>query len=158
MKSVKHIWMRRLSIRRTWRWGKSLFVNSSVSKLLILWAVLTFFVLAKYGYFWTIYLESMDTWQATRQAIHLVQTKGSVLTDNSLATHLAHRSTIKLLHQVSTEQDLTEFDYVLLNLRHPWHDTKQTAMSVTAQLKKSPLFKISYEKDDVLLFQKYAIK
>ncbi|MDQ2099042.1 MAG: DUF2079 domain-containing protein [Tychonema bourrellyi B0820] len=132
--------------------------NSQVSKLLILWAILTFLVLAKYGYFWTVYLESMDTWQATRQAIYLVQTKGSVLTDNSLATHLAHRSKIKLLHQVSTEQDLREFDYVLLNLRHPWPDTKQTAISVVAQLKKSPLFKISYEKDDVLLFQKYAIK
>ena len=158
IKSVKHIWIRRLSIHRSWKWGKSLFANSFVSKLLIVWALLTFLALAKYGYFWTVYLESMDTWQATRQAIHLVQTKGSLLTDNSLAPHLAHRSTIKLLHQVSTEQDLTKFDYVLLNLRHPWHDTKETAMSVTAQLKKSPLFKISYEKDDVLLFQKYAIK
>lgn len=158
MKSVKHIWMRRLSIRRSWRWGKSLFANSLVSKMLILWGILTFLILAKYGYFWTVYLESMDTWQATRQAINLVQTKGSVLTDNSLATHLAHRSTIKLLHQVSTEQDLTEFDYILLNLRHPWHDTQETAISVATQLKKSPLFKISYEKDDVLLFQRYTIK
>jgi hypothetical protein len=77
-----------------------------------------------------------------------------VLTDNSLATHLAHRQTIKLLHQVANGQSLNEFEYVLLNLRHPWHDTADTAVSVAAQLKKSPDFNISYQQDDVLLFQK----
>lgn len=154
LKSVKHIWIRRLWIRRIWRWVKSLFANSLVSKLLILWALLTFLVLAKYGYFWTVYLESMDTWLATRQAINLVQTKGSVLTDNSLAPHLAHRSTIKLLHQVSNQRNLREFEYVLLNLRHPWHDTKETAASVASELKNSDLFKISYQRDDVFLFQR----
>ncbi len=152
IKSIKHIWMRRLSIRRSWRWGKLLFAN--LSKLLILWSILSFLILAKYGYFGTIYLESLDTWQATRQAINLVQTKGNVLTDNSLATHLAHRTTIKLLHQVANGQSLNEFEYVLLNMRHPWHDTADTAVSVVTQLKKSAEFKISYQQDDVFLFQK----
>jgi len=156
IKSVKHIWMRRLSIRRSWMWGKLLFTN--LSKLLILWSLLSFLILAKYGYFGTIYLESLDTWQATRQAINRVQTKGNVLTDNSLATHLAHRSTIKLLHQVANGQSLNEFEYVLLNLRHPWHDTADTAVSVAAQLKQSPEFKISYQQDDVWLFQKIRPK
>ncbi|MEG3976343.1 DUF2079 domain-containing protein [Microcoleus sp. herbarium8] len=152
IKSVKHIWMRRLSIHRSWRWGKLLFAN--LSKSLILWSLLSFLILAKYGYFGTIYLESLDTWQATRQAINRVETKGNVLTDNSLATHLAHRKTIKLLHQVANGQSLNEFEYVLLNLRHPWPDTADTAVSVAAQLKKSPEFKISYHEDDVFLFQK----
>jgi uncharacterized membrane protein len=155
-KSVKHIWIRRLWIPRSWRWGKWVFAN--LSKLLILWSILTFLIMAKYGYFWTVYLESIDTWQATRQAINLVQTKGSVLTDNSIAPHLAHRSTIKLLHQVSHEKDLAEFEYVLLNLRHPWHDTADTAARVAAQLKSSDRFKISYQRDDVFLFHKSAIK
>ncbi|WP_293331708.1 DUF2079 domain-containing protein [Microcoleus sp. CAWBG58] len=152
LKSVKHIWMSRLWIRRSWRWGKLLFAN--VSKLLVLWSFLSFLILAKYGYFGTIYLESLDTWQATRQAINRVQTQGNVLTDNSLATHLAHRTTIKLLHQVTNGQSLNEFEYVLLNMRHPWHDTADTAASVVTQLKKSPLFQISYQQDDVFLFQK----
>lgn len=152
IKSVKHIWMRRLSIHRSWRWGKLLFAN--LSKLLILWSLLSFLILAKYGYFGTIYLESLDTWQATRQAINRVQTKGNVLTDNSLATHLAHRQTIKLLHQVANGQSLNEFDYVLLNLRHPWRDTADTAVSVAAQLKNSPLFTINYQQNDVFLFEK----
>jgi uncharacterized membrane protein len=150
LKSVKYVW-----IRRSWRWGKLVFANWS--RLLILWALLTFLIMAKYGYFWTVYLESIDTWQATRQAINLVQTKGSLLTDNSLAPHLAHRSTIKLLHQVSNGQNLNEFEYVLLNLRHPWHDTADTAVRVASQLKNSDLFKISYQQDDVFLFQKSAI-
>jgi uncharacterized membrane protein len=154
LKSVKHIWIRRLWIRRSWRWGKLLFAN--VSKLLILWSFLSFLILAKYGYFGTIYLESLDTWQATRQAINKVQTQGNVLTDNSLATHLAHRSTIKLLHQVANGQNLNEFEYVLLNMRHPWHDTADTAASVVAKLKSSHEFKISYQQDDVFLFQKIS--
>ncbi|WP_293122044.1 DUF2079 domain-containing protein [Microcoleus sp. bin38.metabat.b11b12b14.051] len=154
LKSVKHIWSHRLLIRRTWKGGKLLFANSLLAKLLILWSLLTFLVLAKYGYLWTTYLGYLDTWQATRQAINLVQTKGNVLTDNSLAPHLAHRSTIKLLHQVANGQSLNEFEYVLLNLRHPWHDTADTAASVAAQLKQSPLFKISYQQDDVWLFEK----
>jgi uncharacterized membrane protein len=153
-KSVKHIWMRRLWIPRFWRWGKSLFANYRVSKLLILWALLTFLILAKYGYFWTVYLKSGDTWQATRQAINLVQTKGSVLTDNSLAPHLAHRSNLKLLHQVANQRNLQEFDYILLNLRHPWPDTQEVAVSVTSELKGSDEFKISYQRDDVFLFQR----
>ncbi len=154
IKSVKHIWRRRLSIRRSWRWGKLLFAN--VSKLLILWSFLTFLILAKYGYFGTIYLESLDTWQATRQAINRVQTQGNLLTDNSLATHLAHRATIKLLHQVANGQSLNEFEYVLLNMRHPWHDTADTAANVVAKLKSSPEFKISYQQNDVFLFHKIS--
>ncbi len=152
IKYVKRIWTNRIWVHRSWRGGKLVFAH--LSKLLIFWSLLTFLILAKYGYFWTIYLESLDTWQATRQAINLVQTKGNVLTDNSLATHLAHRSTIKLLHQVAKGQSLNEFEYVLLNLRHPWHDTADAAVSVAAELKKSPLFQISYQQDDVWLFQK----
>lgn len=151
IKYIKHIWIRRLWIRRSWNWVKLLFAN--LSKLLILWSLLSFLIFAKYGYFWTVYLESIDTWQATRQAIHLVQTKDNLLTDNSIAPHLAHRSTIKLLHQVANGQDLNKFEYVLLNLRHPWHDTADTAARVAAQLKSSDRFKISYQQDDVFLFE-----
>jgi len=154
IKSVQHIWTHRIWLRRSWRSGKLLFANSLLSKLLILWSLVTFLALAKYGYFGTVYLDSLDTWQSTRQAINRVQTKGNVLTDNSLASHLAHRQTIKLLHQVANGQSLNEFDYVLLNLRHPWHDTADTAVSVAAQLKKSPLFTINYQQDDVFLFEK----
>jgi uncharacterized membrane protein len=152
VKSVRHIWMKRLWFRRLWNWGKLLFAN--LSKLLLLWSVLMFLILAKYGYFWTVYLESIDTWQATRQAINLVQTKGNVLTDNSLAPHLAHRTTIKLLHQVASGQSLNEFEYVLLNLRHPWPDTADTAASIAMQLNKSAVFEIGYQQDDVFLFRK----
>ncbi|WP_228042376.1 MULTISPECIES: DUF2079 domain-containing protein [unclassified Tychonema] len=154
IKSVKRIWKHRIWVRQSRKSGKLLFTNSWLSKLLILWALITFLALAKYGYFGTIYLESLDTWQATRQAINRVETKGNVLTDNSLATHLAHRKTIKLLHQVANGQSLNEFEYVLLNLRHPWPDTADTAVRVAAQLKNSPEFKISYQQDDVFLFER----
>ncbi|MGL5061924.1 MAG: DUF2079 domain-containing protein, partial [Microcoleus sp.] len=152
LQSVKQIWMKRLWIRRIWQWVKLLFAN--LSKLLILWSLLMFLILAKYGYFWTVYLEHLDTWQATRQAINLVETQGNVLTDNYLAPHLAHRKTIKLLHQVANGQSLQEFEYVLLNLRHPWHDTADIGDRVAVQLKKSALFELKYQQDDVFLFRK----
>ncbi|MBD0347186.1 MAG: DUF2079 domain-containing protein, partial [Coleofasciculus sp. Co-bin14] len=47
---------------------------------MIIWALVAFIALAKFGHFGSVYLESLDTWQATREAIAQIQTKGSVLT------------------------------------------------------------------------------
>lgn len=155
LKSLKHIWIRRLWISRSWRWGKSLFANSLVSKLLTLWAVLTFLILAKYGYFWTIYLDSIDTWQATKQAISLVSTKGNVLTTSNMAPHLSHRPVVRLTQAHTPPASLTEFDYVVLNLRHPgWMSDRAFVNDLITKLKNSPEFKLKYQRDDIYLFAK----
>ena len=122
-------------------------------KVIVIWSLVTFLALAKYGYFWTIYLDSLDTWQATRNAIELVQTKGSVLTTAYIAPHLSHRPIIKLTNASVPPNNLTDFDYVLLNLRHPgWNSNKEFAANLVSQLENNPQFQLSYKRDDVYLF------
>jgi uncharacterized membrane protein len=127
----------------------------ALSKLIILWSLIGFLSLAKYGYFWTIYLDSIDTWQATKQAISLVSTKGNVLTTSHMAPHLTHRPVIKLTQAHTPPASLTEFDYVLLNLRYPgWMSDRDFVNNLIAQLQNSPQFQLKYQRDDIYLFTK----
>jgi len=122
-----------------------------------LWALVAFIALAKFGYFGSKYLESLDTWQATKQAVAQIQTLGSVLVPAQVAPHLTHRPVVKLTTTGSELADLTEFEYILLNVRHPgWASTPQVATSLLQRLKKLPNFQLTYQRDDVYLFRKKA--
>ncbi|HLO52442.1 MAG TPA: DUF2079 domain-containing protein [Kamptonema sp.] len=127
--------------------------NIQVPKTIIIWSLLIFLVLGESKDF-LLYLTRLDTWQASREAVAQVQPQGSVLTDNRLAPHFTHRPVVKLLSQISPNADLAEFKYVVLNLRHPWPDTKEIGDNLATQLKKSPNFKLSYQRDDVVVFIK----
>ncbi|MEG4321097.1 MULTISPECIES: DUF2079 domain-containing protein [unclassified Microcoleus] len=128
--------------------------NLNAPKTVIIWSLIVFLFLGESKDFW-LYLNRADTAQASREAVSQIQPQASVLTDNRLAAHLAHRPTIKALSQISSEADAVNFDSVLLNLRHPWPDTKQLGDRTANYLKKSPNFKLQYQKDDILLFQKF---
>ncbi|CAD5912561.1 hypothetical protein PANO66_00148 [Planktothrix agardhii] len=138
-------------------WGSSshLFTipHQKLPKWIILWSILVFLLWADHtqvlGYFTRI-----DNWSATQKAVSQIHTKGGVLTDNRLAPHFTHRKTIKLLNQVSPDFNLIEFDYVILNLRHPWPDTKDLGEKYATQLKAKPNFKLSYQKNGVLVFKR----
>lgn len=120
---------------------------------IILWSVVAFFALAKYGYFWSIYLDSLDTWSATREAISQVQTTGSVYTTDSISAHLAHRQLIQFTKADVPPKDLTQFNYILLNIRQPgWLSHKEFATSLVNQLKNQSKFTLKYEQDEVYLF------
>jgi len=127
--------------------------HQKLPKWIILWSSLVFLLWADHtqvlGYFTRI-----NNWPAVRNAITQVHTKAGVLTDNRLAPHLTHRQTIKLLNQVSPDFDLKAFDYVILNLRHPWPDTKDLGEKYATQLKAKPNFKLTYEQDNVLVFKR----
>jgi uncharacterized membrane protein len=152
-KSARHIWMRRLWVRRLWNWGKLLFAN--LPKLLILWSLLMFLILAKYGYFWSIYLDEISTWQATREAIALVNTKGSVLTTASIAPHLAHRPVLRLTQAQNPPANLAKFEYVLLNQRYPgWMSDREFVSNLIVKLKNTPEFQLKYHRDDIYLFDR----
>ncbi|MEG3857760.1 DUF2079 domain-containing protein [Microcoleus sp. herbarium12] len=127
--------------------------NLNAPKTVIIWSLIVFLFLGESKDFW-VYLNRADTVQASREAVSQIQPQASVLTDNRLAAHLAHRPTIKALSQISSEADAVNFDSVLLNLRHPWPDTQQLGDRTANYLKKSPNFKLQYQKDDILLFQK----
>lgn len=121
----------------------------------IIWSVVAFLALAKFGYLGSRYLENLDTWQATREAVALVSTKGSVLTTAYIAPHLSQRSLIRVTNVAAPSANLAEFDYVLLDVRHPGLDSNQEfATGLVQQLQNSPKFQSTYQKNDVFLFAK----
>ncbi|MHC5611111.1 MAG: DUF2079 domain-containing protein [Nostoc sp.] len=126
-------------------------------RAIILWSLVAFLSLAKFTYFGGRYLESIDTWQATKQAIAQIQTKGSVYTTAQISTHLSNRKLITYTNADSPPADLNAFNYVLLNLRHPgWSSNQEFAASLVNQLKNNQEFQLKYQRDDVYLFVKVA--
>lgn len=122
---------------------------------IILWALVGFLALAKFGYFGSKYLESLDTRQAMQEAVAKITTKGSVLVPAQAAPHLTHRPVVSLVVKNSESADLSQFEYVLLNVRHPgWESNQQVVRSLLSRIKKAPIFKLIYQRDDVYLFRK----
>ncbi len=122
---------------------------------IVLWSLIAFFALAKYGYFWSNYASSLDNWQATREAVNQVKTKGSVLTTAEISTHLTHRKLIDFAKADAPPANLTKYDYVLLNFRHPgWLSNKDFVSNLINQLQDSQKFNLHYQHDDVYLFIK----
>jgi len=140
--------------------GKTIFdrlpiPNYPLPRVIVIWSLIAFLALAKYGYFWTIYLKGIDTLPATREAISLVETKGSVLTNFQIAPHLAHRPVVRLTHANAPPANLAEFDYVLLNLRYPgWMSDREFVKNLVTKLKNTPQFQLKYQRDDIYLFTK----
>jgi len=138
--------------------GKTIFdrlpiPNYPLPRVIVIWSLIAFLALAKYGYFWTIYLNGIDTLSATKEAISLVETKGSVLTSAQIAPHLAHRPVVKLTQADAPPANLAEFDYILLNLRYPgWMSDRAFVENLITQLKNNPQFQLKYQQDDIYLF------
>lgn len=123
------------------------------SRGIIIWSLVAFLALAKYGYFGSIYLNSLDTWKATRVAIAQIQTSGGVLTTHNIAPHLAHRSLIKFTNADSPPADLNQFEYILLNLRHPgWKSSREFAENLLIKLQNNRDFKLKFQQEEVYLF------
>jgi len=129
--------------------------NYPLPRIIVIWSLIAFLALAKYGYFWTIYLDSIDTLPATREAITFINTKGSVLTTSHVAPHLTHRPVVKLTEAHTPPANLAEFDYVLLNLRYPgWMSDRAFVQNLVTQLANNPQFQLKYQQDDIYLFAK----
>ena len=131
-------------------------VSYRLPKLIVIWSLIGFLALAKYGYFWSIYLDDFDTWQAAQAAIALVKTKGGVLTTSEIAPHLTHRQFIKLIvaeDELPRDEALIDYDYILVNVRHPgWKSSHEYSNRLVDKLKINSEFNLSYEQDDVYLF------
>jgi uncharacterized membrane protein len=132
-----------------------LWLGMQLPKTMIIWSLIIFLFLGEYKDFF-LYLNRLDTWQATREAIAQIQPQSSILTDNRLAPHFAHRPIVKLLSQISPQSDLAEFEYILLNQRHPWPDTAKIGNDLADRLQNTSKFKLAYQKKQVLLFKRIA--
>lgn len=119
---------------------------------IVLWATVAFLLLGKYGHFGSLYLESLDTWGATRQAIAQITTDESVLTTHAIVPHLTHRPQIRFT-LADTPFDLQQFKYVLLDTRHPgWRSTPDYAQGLVKQLQGDRRFQLQLQRDGVFLF------
>jgi uncharacterized membrane protein len=128
-------------------------------RVILLWSLLFFLVLGKWRYFLTMYLPKLDTWQASREAIALVQRReGSVLTTNQFAPHLSHRPFIAAMMNGSEFPklpDFTEFKYILLNKRYPDMGYRPNfGADVGEQLRQRGVFRVIYKRDDVVLYER----
>ncbi|MDJ0632773.1 MAG: DUF2079 domain-containing protein [Xenococcaceae cyanobacterium MO_188.B29] len=125
------------------------------SRIILIWSVCTFLALAKFGYFGSLYLESIDTWQATREAITQIENQGGVLTTTDIAPHLTHRPLVQLATIGSESDDFSNIEYVLLNARHPgWASSTETIHNLREKFRQMPEFQLKYQQDDVVLFTK----
>ena len=127
-------------------------------KWIILWSLICFFALAKYGYFASKYLQTLDNWQATREALTYIKTQNPVLTTDKITPHLTHRPILQLAIQGREQTDLKPFQYVLLNQRHPgWPSSPELVIELVNRLKNHPDFRLKYHQDDVWLFEQDSV-
>lgn len=125
-------------------------------RIIFIWALVAFLALGKYGFFWSRYFRSIDTWEATQEAIAQVETKEAVLTTHSIVPHLTHRQKIQFVDDLSGGvPDLSQFKYILLNVRHPdGTRNPEFATNLVHKLKNNQLFELVKERDEVYLFVK----
>ncbi len=120
---------------------------------ILIWSLIGFLALAKFGYFSSRYLEALDTWQATRTALTQVSPQGSILTTASIVPHVTHRPIVKLAIAGTEAIDLGQFDQVLLNLRHPgWSSTTELQQGLVQRLQQDSRFRQQSQQDQVYLF------
>ncbi len=126
-------------------------------KAIIIWSLVTWLALAKFGYFGTKYLQSVDTSAATKIAISLIMTKEAVLAPATVVPHLTHRPLIAAIDNSISRPNLNQFQYVMLNTRHLGLNVNPSLVSnLLWRLKQSPEFKLDFQQDDVFLFSKIS--
>ena len=126
-------------------------------RTLIIWSVITWLALAKYGYFWTRYAPLYANVGAVRTAVNLVEPDARVLTSGYIAPHLSHRDTLILLENDGNVERVVKYDLdtILIAQQHLGLGTSpQVAEETIAQLLESSEFNLVYQQQDVFLLKK----
>ena len=125
--------------------------------ILIVWSVVAWLALAKYGYFWTRYAPLYANVGAVRTAVNLVEPDARVLTSGYIAPHLSHRDTLILLENDGNVERVVKYDLdtILIAKQHLGLGTSpQVAEETIAQLLESSEFNLVYQQQDVFLLKK----
>lgn len=129
-------------------------------KWLIVWAIISFIVLAKYSFFWNRYLSNLSNLDDLRTAVNLVSSPGGVVTNSTIAPHLSHRSVIKIIdQQISLTQIQNQsINYVLIDQKNLDRDiSPELIQTFIEQLKQQPNWQLNYSQGEVFLFEKKQI-
>ena len=125
-------------------------------RLLIIWSVVAWLALAKYGYFWTRYAPLFSNVSAVREAVSLVEPDARVLTSGYIAPHLSQRQVLMLLGDTNAETvKQHDLDTVLIAYQHLGLGTSNAAAEQTIkELLESSSFNLVYQQQDVYLLKK----
>jgi uncharacterized membrane protein len=125
---------------------------------IMLWSIVSFIALAKYGFFTGKYLTRLESLPAMRAAIAQVQpTQDPVLTTSYFVPHLSHRSRLEYTKELAPPQTLEPYNYVLLNLQDPgWGSTPALTQQVFNQVQNDPQFQLTWVRDRIYLFQRQS--
>jgi uncharacterized membrane protein len=127
----------------------------------IAWSTLAFLGLAKYTYFFSLYLSNISNIAAMQQAIHLVEGPGGVLAPSQITAHLSERKTAEMIRSsvIWNSVSLQPYQYVLIDLRHPGYANDDASNRRLADtLHRLQDFREIYSRDDVLLFHQQKRK
>lgn len=127
----------------------------------IAWSTLVFLGLAKYTYFFSLYLSNVSNLTAMQQAILLVKGPDGVLASSEIIAHLSERKTAEMIKSsvIWNRASLQPYQYVLLNLRNPGYANDDASNKrLLDTLHRLQDFHKIYAKDDVLLFQRQQRK
>jgi uncharacterized membrane protein len=126
-------------------------------KLILIWSIIAFAALAKYGYFWSIYLRNLNTLAETKTAITLVSPASKVLTNSEISPHLTHREIIRMGD--SPNIDFTAYDQILLNIRYSSYSSPDgAARKLVQKIRATPGYKLVYRQNRVFLFNKESLE
>ena len=124
---------------------------------IILWSIVTWLALAKYGYFGSKYLQSIDTRTATKIAISRIITKDAVLAPANVVPHLTHRPIVEAIDNSIPYPNLDRFQYVMIDTRHLGLNVSANLVNdLLLRLRRSPEFELKFQQDDVFLFGKIS--
>ena len=125
-------------------------------RAIIVWSMISWLALAKFGYFGSKYLQSLDTKMATNHAISLIMTKEAVLAPATVVPHLTHRPVIEAIdNSIIARLQLDKFQYVIINSRYLGINVSPDLVNnLLVRLEQSPNFRLYFQQDDVSLFGK----
>ncbi len=123
---------------------------------IMLWSIVSFIALAKYGFFTGKYLTRLASLPALEGAIAQVQsTPDPVLTTSYFVPHLSHRSRLEYTKTFAPLPSLKPYKYILLNLQDPgWGSTPELAQQVFDRAQSDPQFQLAWVRDRIYLFQR----
>lgn len=121
-------------------------------RILIIWSIVAFLLLAKYEFFVTRYLSSLPNLRSLHTAVSLVQTDGGVLTTSRIAPHLSQRPLIKLtnINLDSLPDGDNNFKYVIIDANTK--NKPEFSSGLITQLQVNQAFDLMYQKDNIYLF------
>ena len=126
-------------------------------KWLILWSIMLWMALAKYGYYWTRYAPLYSNVAAVNGAVELVASDARVLTSGYVAPHLSQRSMITLIGNDNNVERVAkhQIDTVLIAKQHLGYGvTPEAAAQTIKDLVERSQFQITYQQQNVWLLEK----